>query len=216
MPKIKSKEEKEREAAEMKARNAEPNGPKAFNTDESDVETTPELKADWEALKNLARQYFSGINTPDDTLHPKQRMTAFALAMEWSMRRIHRASGINYSTIQLWAKRPDVQAFIEEIQFRSGKRDPNEYLDKVQFQALKVMEELMLSKGVTASARLGAAKTLREAKYGKPKETVEHSGDLLRNLYKRLDKEQESPSPDRDEGEAESRTDTDEEHGWVQ
>lgn len=215
MPKIKKNTEKD--LAEVRAKFTKPNGPAAFD-DPSDEESTAELKADWEALKGLAKKYFTGTDIPADSLHPKQRLVAFAIAMTWPLNKIARASGVARSTLQGWAKRPDVQGFVEDIQYRSGQKDPKDYLTTLQFKALKAVEELMEGRGTTDSTRMSAAKFIWEAKNGKAKESIEHSGDMLREIYARLDKKEADDHilPHPEAGEADSGTDSDEEeHGWV-
>lgn len=121
-------------------------------------------------------------------LTEKERLIAFALSTgNTTSRQLAATTGINRETISQIRKDKRVKKAVHLIQTVNGMTDILDQFESTLPRAFEVMCEIMEDKANSPTSRLDAAKTIIERIYGKPKERIEHEGNLINDLFKRLD-----------------------------
>lgn len=155
------------------------------------IEASPEAKTDNTELKNSWYAINEKIKDVPQLLKFTHRQKLFiaALALGWTQERIARALGTNASTIGKWAKNPENDLVLTEVQFRLGIRPVAEYFKEQLMPSVRTMIEIRDNRELDSNVRLRAAQLITEFAIGKPTQTVENKGTDIKSLLREVRKQ---------------------------
>lgn len=146
-----------------------------------------ELKNDWEQLRRIAKMKF-----PEGARHsglsPLNRLVGVAYCLGWPTEKIIKASRLHNSTVWRWLnQRADIQLFMDEFNMKIGTTDvvKNKFA-ALEYNGVQVVEEILRDKAISAATRLDAVKWIFDRSRGKASQPIEHTGNLVRDLIKTL------------------------------
>ncbi len=151
-----------------------------------------DLQTSWEKMRHYAK-----VNFPEGaefvSLTGPQKVCGVASALGWSAAKIHTASKIPVRTVSSWLARSDVKLFIDSFNLKEGRKSIMDLVDRTQYAAINTIKELMLDKRLPGHTRLQAATWLVERRHGKASQTIEHKGNMLKDLMEAIQGNKEIP-----------------------
>jgi hypothetical protein len=100
------------------------------------------------------------------------------------------------TTVSRLRNLPESRVIIREIQGKLYAANPAAMFKTMAPQAARTLYTVMKNKEEKGSTRVSAASEILDRAYGKALQTVEHSGNMLRDIFDRMDQEAGKKKPD--------------------
>jgi len=101
--------------------------------------------------------------------------------------------GISTQTVSNKLQDGRIQFEIKHTRYRLFGANTKKRFDSILPQAIDVTEEIINNPNVKPQLRFQAAQEVFDRSLGKPKQTIEHEGSLVRALYEKLDAKNVTP-----------------------
>lgn len=85
-----------------------------------------------------------------------------------------------------------LQIYAKHLKYRLTDEDPKKRFSDLLPYAADAIEEALKSPSTKIQTKLAAAQEITDRVLGKPKQTIEHEGSLIRGLIDRLDKKKQN------------------------
>lgn len=131
----------------------------------------------------------------DASLSNKQSLVAYLAAQGRTNSEIADALSMASSTVNTILQDERTQFEVKQLRHRLiGGRDVKQRFQSMLPKAVDAHEEILDNPNNKPALRFAAVQEVYDRALGKPKQTIEHEGSILRALYEKLDSK-EGPSP---------------------
>lgn len=117
----------------------------------------------------------------------KYETIAYLAAKGMDNSEIAEAVGLSVERTKVILSSERVQFEIKAVRYKLFGKDAQKRHKEILPAAIDIQEEIMLDPKMKPAVRLHAAINFQDRVLGKPKQTIEHEGNLIRELFDRLD-----------------------------
>ena len=125
----------------------------------------------------------------------EQALCYFAAQGNMNQQQIAEAVNLSPGTVGQKLKSERIQFEIKHLRYKLYGKDHKKRFQDILPHAIDVVEDVITNPNTKQSIRFAAAQEIMDRALGKPKQTVEHEGSLIRSLFDRLDAKPEEPKP---------------------
>jgi len=119
-------------------------------------------------------------------------MLCYLAATGLNNSQIARSLGVAPSSITTRLKDEQLQFEIKHLRYKLFGKDHKKRFNDILPHALDVTEEILMNPNTRPQVKFAAAQEVFDRALGKPKQTIEHEGSLVRALYEKLDSQKNS------------------------
>lgn len=94
---------------------------------------------------------------------------------------------ITSDTVRLKLGTEQMQFAVKHMRYKLYGKDHKKRFEEILPHAIDVTEEILLDPNAKQATRFAAAQEVMDRTLGKPKQTVEHEGSIVRALFEKLD-----------------------------
>ncbi len=120
-------------------------------------------------------------------------MVAYMAAQGKTNAEIAELLEIDISTVRSRLSDERIQFEVKHLRYKLFGKDHKKRFMDILPHAIDVTENTLLDKNSKSSLRFAAAQEVMDRALGKPKQTMEHEGSLIRALFDKMDGKQEKP-----------------------
>jgi len=137
------------------------------------------------------------VGTPVNPVKEKYRhkVICYLKAIGFKNRDIQRTLNCSLGEVYKVIKSQSGQDEIERVQREIFVNEPAKMFDAILPEAIKVAVNAMMSKKVNTSIRVDAAFKFMDRALGKPSQTIEHKGNLVKELITKISNENNTDQP---------------------
>ena len=122
-----------------------------------------------------------------EPLDNKNEMICYLAAQGRSTAEIAESLGISKDTVRLKLGDERMQFEIKHLRYKLFGKDHRKRFNEILPHAIDATERILLDPNSKDRVRFAAAQEVMDRALGKPKQTVEHEGSLIRALIEKLD-----------------------------
>lgn len=138
-------------------------------------------------LDSKILQKVENIEIPKDEDPPEYRVIAYLFAGGAEPKVIATMLKMNLESVHSVIELPRISSFIAELKKKSISGDALKTIKSYLPDAVEVTRSIMMDSNQKGMTRLTAANTFLDRGMGKPTQTIEVGGSLIRELFERLD-----------------------------
>lgn len=126
----------------------------------------------------------------------KDHVMVYLAAKGLKTAEIAEAIQLEPATVRLKLSEERVQFEVKTLRYKLYGKDHKKRFQDILPQAVDVTEQILMNPNTKDALRFQAAQEVMDRALGKPKQTVEHEGSLIRSLFEKLDGVKEEPAFD--------------------
>lgn len=126
-------------------------------------------------------------NQPGALHHPKYQTIAYLAAMGHKQKEIGETVGMTQPEISNLLQSDRMKFEIKRIVHKLFGKDAQKRFKEILPAAIDTAEELLMSPDTKPAIRASLAQDFMDRALGKPKQTIEHEGSAIRDLFNALD-----------------------------
>lgn len=128
-----------------------------------------------------------------ENLQNRDQTLAYLAATGLTNAQIAESLGLDPKTVRLKLTDERIAFEIKHLRYKLYGADHKKRFNDILPHALDVTEEIVRNPNISPKLKFAAAQEVFDRALGKPKQTVEHEGSLIRALFEKLDAQKSTP-----------------------
>lgn len=126
-------------------------------------------------------------NGPKRALNPRQKLVAYFAAQGVSTKGIAKETNLSQARVSTILATTRVKEYVNYLQYKMFGKTAEQRFKEILPKAIDTAEEMLSKPGVKDHLKAEVAFKFMDRVLGKPKQQIEHSGSLIKELFDQLD-----------------------------